>query len=492
MKTRFLTAALALGLAAAALAQAPAREAAPAPGPARPFTLPQPQRFTLDNGLRVTLVPYGSVPKTLVRLAVRSGNAFETKDEVWLADLSGKLMREATKTRDATALSTEAARMGGTLDVNVGEDQTLIGGEVLSEFAPDMVGLVADVAQQPTFPESELAGEVLSEFAPDMVGLVADVAQQPTFPESELARLKADFARQLSLQRSQPQPLAQEAFRKALYGDHPYGRMFPTPEQLQGYTAAQARAFWERNSGAARSQLLVVGRFDAAAVEKAVRAAFAAMPRGTPASPVAPSPHSERRVHLVDRPGAVQSTLVVGLPVVRPDDPDWVPLQVTHTLLGGYFSSRITANIREQKGYTYSPFAQLSTRVRDAYWAENADVTTAVTGASLKEIFAEIDRLQAEPPPAAELRAVQNYLGGTFVLQNSTRGGIVNQLLYVDNQGLGEEYLRTYVAKVNAVTPAQVSEMARKHLRDDQMTIAVVGDRKVVEEQLKPFGPLAP
>jgi zinc protease len=462
MKTRILTGLLGTALAATALAQAPAKETPPAPGPARPFTLPQPQRFSLDSGLRVTLVPYGSVPKVLVRLAVRSGNAFESRDEIWLADLAGKLMREATSTKSATALSTEAARMGGSLDVSVGEDQTLVGGEVLSEFAPEMIGLVADVALH------------------------------PTFPDSELARLKADLARQLSLQKSQPQPIAQEAFRKALYGDHPYGRSFPTPEQLQGYTTAQARAFYAKNFGAVRSQLLVVGRFDAAAVEKAVRGAFAAMPRGTLAPSVDPKPHSERRIHLVDRPGAVQSTLVLGLPVVPPSDPDWVPLQVTNTLLGGYFSSRITTNIREQKGYTYSPFSQLSTRVKDAYWAQNADVTTAVTGASLKEIFSEIDRLRSEPPPAPELAAVQKYLGGTFVLQNSTRGGIAGQLLFVDQQGLGDEYLRTYVEKVNAVTPAQVSEMARKHLRGDQMTIAIVGDRKAIAEQIQPFGPVNP
>lgn len=462
MKTRILCGVLGLALSVPALAQAPAKEAPPAPGPAKPFALPQPQRLALENGLRVTLVPYGSVPKVVVRLAIRSGNAFESKDEVWLADLAGRLMREATTTRDATAISTEAAGMGGTLDVSVGEDRTLVGGEVLSEFAPDMVRLVADVALH------------------------------PTFPESELARLKADLLRQLSLQKSQPQPLAQEAFRKALYGEHPYGRSFPTPEQLQAYTVAQAKAFYEKNSGAARSQLFVVGRFDEDAVEKAIRAAFAAMPKGTPPASAAPKPHSERRIHLVERPDAVQSTLVVGLPVVPPGDADWIPLQVTNTLLGGYFSSRITTNIREQKGYTYSPFSQLSTRVKDAYWAQNADVTTAVTGASLKEIFGEIDRLQSEPPSTEELRAVQNYLGGTFVLQNSTRNGIVNQLLYVDMQGLGDDYLRSFVEKASAVTPAQVSEMARKHLKDDQMTIAVVGDRKAIEEQLKPYGPIVP
>ena len=141
---------------------------------------------------------------------------------------------------------------------------------------------------------------------------------------------------------------------------------------------------------------------------------------------------------------------------------------MTDALLGGAFASRITKNIREDKGYTYSPYSELSVRYRDAYWAENADVTTTVTGPSIKEIFAEIDRLQAEPPAADELTGIQNYLAGTYVLQNSSRGGITNQLSYMDLHGLPPTYASTYVKQVYAVTPQQVTEMAKKHLQDDR------------------------
>ncbi len=460
---RTLASLFSLALALPVLAQPPAappKQQPPAPGTPKPFALPAPVRFTLDNGLEVTLVAYGAMPKVNVQLNLGSGNAYESASETWLADLTARLVREGTATRNATAISNEAARMGGSLNVNAGEDRATI------------------------------AGEVLSEFAPDMLRLVADVATNPAFPASELERLKGDLVRQLSIAKSQPQPLAQEAFRKALYGDHPYGRMFPTAEQLQGYTLAQAQAFYERTYGAAGAQLYVAGRFDQGAVEKAAREAFSGLRRRTPAQRPTPAPKSRREIHLVDRPGSVQSTLVLGAPVIPPGSPDWVPLQVTHTLLGGYFSSRITANIREQKGYTYSPFAQLSTRKGDAYWAENADVTTAVTGASLKEIFFEIDRLQREPPPEKELRAVQNYLAGTFVLQNSTRQGIIGQLANLELQGLSDDYLKTWVQKVDAVTPAQVSETARKHLKADAFTIVVVGDRKAIEDQIKDHGPI--
>jgi predicted Zn-dependent peptidase len=352
--------------------------------------------------------------------------------------------------------------MGGSLEIGVDADTTRIGGDVLSEFGPEMVRLVADVVRN------------------------------PAWPASELPRLKADRGRELAVAKQQSQPLAEERFRAVLYGDHPYGRTFPDPDKLQAYTLEQVRGFYDANFGAARAHLYVAGRFDAAKVEAAVREAFAGWARGNPLKESPPAPKSERSLSLIDRPGAVQSTLILGMPVIDPSKPDYIALAVTHTLLGGYFSSRITANIREQKGYTYSPVSQLSWRHGDAYWAEQADVTTAVTGASLKEILGEIDRLQAEAPPADELKAVQSYMAGTFVLRNSTRKGIIAQLQYLNLHGLPVTYLNDYVSKVMAVTPADVQRMAKTYIQDDKATIVVVGDKKVIEEQVAPYARPSP
>lgn len=176
------------------------------------------------------------------------------------------------------------------------------------------------------------------------------------------------------------------------------------------------------------------------------------------------------------------------MPTIDPSHADFVPLRVMDALLGGAFASRITKNIREDKGYTYSPYSELSVRYRDAYWAENADVTTNVTGASLKEIFAEIDRLQSTPPPAEELAGIQNYLAGTFVLQNSSRAGISSQLAFMDLHALPPTYASTYVKQVYAVTPQQVVELAKQYLQDERATIVIVGDRKVIEQEVRAFG----
>jgi predicted Zn-dependent peptidase len=430
----------------------------PKPGTPKDFRVPEARRFTLGNGLEVALVQWGDVPKVRVTLDVRTGNAFEAANEVWLADLTGSMIREGTASRNATEISRAAARMGGSLSIAVGGDSTTIGGDVLSEFGADMVTLVADVVRN------------------------------PRFPESELLRLKANMQRDLSVSLSQPQQIALQKFRAVLYGDHPTGRVFPTAEMIKGFTLEQVRQFYTSTWGAGRARLYVVGRFDQASVEAAIKKAFDGWTKGTPAKPPAASPKTTRAVYLIDRPGAPQSTIVLGVPAIDPSKDDFVALTVMDALLGGAFASRITKNIREDKGYTYSPYSELSTRYRDTYWAQNADVTTAETGASLKEIFAEIDRLQAAPPSEEELAGIRNYLAGTYILQNSSRGGISAQLRYVDLHGLPASYLNSYVKQVMAVTPQKVMDVAKKYLNDEQATIVVVGDRKTIEEQLKPFG----
>jgi zinc protease len=456
-----LTLAAALLGATAALAQtapAAAKETPPPPAPPKNFSIPEVRKFNLPNGVNVRLVQYGAIPKVTVRLVTQTGNVDEGPDETWLADVTGEMMQQGTTTRSAEDIARQSALMGGELGVNVGMNQTIIGSDVFSESGPAAVALIADVARN------------------------------PRLPDSELARIKNDFLRKLSIQRSQPQSIATEKFMQVLYPNQVYGRYFPTAAMLQGYTLDQVRGFYDRNFGAARSRIYVVGRFDAAAVEDAIRRGFSDWKAGAPPTSPVVNPVSRRGVYLIDRPGAVQSTLYIGLPTIDPSSPDYVPLVVTNALLGGSFGSRITSNIREQKGYTYSPFSLFGTRLRSGYWAEIADVTTNVTGPSIKEIIGEIDRLRAEPPAAQELRGIQNYLAGTFVLRNSTRDGIAGQLAFLDLYGLGEDYLRNYVQRIYAVTPADVQRVTQQQIDPARLAIVVAGDKKAVTEQLKPFG----
>jgi predicted Zn-dependent peptidase len=177
----------------------------------------------------------------------------------------------------------------------------------------------------------------------------------------------------------------------------------------------------------------------------------------------------------------------MGVPAVSPSDADFIKFTVMNSLLGGSFGSRITSNIRENKGYTYSPSSFVWSRYKTGYWVESADVTTEHTGDSLKEIIYEIDRLQKEPPTEAEVEGIKNYLVGIYVLQNSTRAGVIGQLDTMNYNELDRNYLDAYVQKLSAVTPKDVQDMAKKYLTLDRMTFVVVGDKSKIDEQLKPY-----
>ena len=458
MKTRTTvttTILLSLLLCSMALSQ---KEMPPEGGQPKDFVLPPKVTFTLDNGLKATCVEFGAVPKVMIRAVVRSGNVDEGENETWLADLTGAMMKEGTTTRPSEEIAREAAKMGGGIDVNVGEDQT------------------------------QIAGEVLSEFGGDFVKLVADVVRNPKFPESELGRLRNDAIRQLSISKANPGSMATEVFRKLLYPGHPYGRLFPTERMLQGYTLENVKAFYAKNYGARRTHVYVAGKFDQATIEKAIRDAFGGWAPGPDLVEDIAKPVSKRDVRIVDRPGAPQSTVIIGLPVVDPSDKDFRAFTLMNYLLGGSFGSRITANIREDKGYTYSPFSTVSSRYRSAYWAETASVTTNVTGPSIKEILYEINRLQQEAPSTEELKGIQNYAAGVFVLQNSSSNGIINQLSFLDLHGLPESYLTDAVKNIYAVTPAQVQQLCARYLKTDEMRIVIAGDRKKIEKQVAPYG----
>jgi len=438
------------------------KQAPPEGGQPKDFTLPPKATFVLDNGLKATLVQFGTIPKVTVRVVVRAGNINEAENEVWLADLTGDMMKEGTTTHSSQEIAKDAARMGGGINITVGDDQT------------------------------QIAGEVLSEFGGEFIGLLADVIRNPKFPESELKRLKNDRIRQLSIDRADPTSMTTELFRKLIYPNHPYGRVYPPEKMLQDYTLEQVKKFYLQNFGAQRTHIYVAGKFDAQAMETAIREAFKDWAAGPAFVENLPKPYTNREIHIINRPGAPQSTIFLGLPVIDPSQKDYRQFSLMNQLLGGSFASRVTSNIREDKGYTYSPGSFISARYRSAYWVQAADVTTSVTGPSLKEIFYEIDRLQKEPPSTEELKGIQNYAAGVFVLQNSSANGIINQLSFLDFHGLPESYLTDAVKNIHAVTPEQVRQLCATHLKADQMMIVIAGDKKKIEKQVAPYGKVIP
>ena len=437
-----------------------ARPARPEAGEPPPFRLPPRTRFALPNGLRATLVPWGAIPKALVRVVVRAGGLDEPPGASGLAVLTARYLKEGADGLGAGALASRIAGFGGRLEAHAGDDDLALGVQVLSESVPDALRLLAGVAAR------------------------------PRLPEGELERLRAELLRELAVAATQPETLALRRFHGALYGGHPYARVLPDAAEVEALEIGGVRRFAAEELGAARAHVYVAGRFGAEAAERALREAFADWPAGPPPRIDPPSPRSERAILLDDRPGAEQSTIRLGLPVPDPSHGDYLPLTVADTLLGGAFMSRITRNLREDKGYAYSPRSSVGVRYRDAWWMQAADVTTAETGASLREIFAEIDRLRAEPPDAAELEGIQRFMAGSLLVRSATPAGLLGQIGFLDFHGLGDDYAERYADRVRAVTPEDVRRLAEAYLRPEAMTIAIAGDASAIRAEIEPFGPI--
>lgn len=433
------------------------KETPPAGGQPKPFVFPKQENYTLPNGMKVTLVQYGSIPKVAMQAVVRAGSINEKPQQRWISDMVARILKEGTATRSAEQIARESAEMGGSIFTSASNDSTTVGGEVLSEFDTRFVDLLSDVLLN------------------------------PKFASDDLEKLRSDRLRELAVAHAQAGTLAWEEFRKTVFAGHPYADIYPEEAIVKSYKLDDVKSFYNDQYGAARTHLYVVGQFDDARVRSAIEKAFGGWRKGPDSIHDIPKITARRTLSVIDRPGAPQSTIYMGMPAISLSDPDYIKFTVMDAILGGAFGSRITSNIRENKGYTYSPGSFVWNRYKTGYWVEAADVTTEFTGASIKEILFEINRLRNEPPSEAEMQAIKNYLIGIYVLQNSSRAGVIGQLEAVNYNELPKDYLDTYVQKISAVSAKDVSDMVKKYLLDDKMTIVVVGDRSKIDTQLKPY-----
>ena len=346
--------------------------------------------------------------------------------------------------------------MGGALGLSVGAEQTTAGLSVLSDHAVAAIALLADVLRNPQLPGIRAA--------------------------TRARELRAQPRRRA---RGPPVARRRGARPARLRDDHPFGRILPREGQLAGYDIAKIRDFYERNVGARRTHVYVAGRYDRGALEAALRGAFGDW-RGGPAPSERPAkPSATYQLELVDSPGAPQSSVRIAVPVPDPSSDLYFETTLMNSLLGGTFGSRITSNIREDKGYSYSPDSSINARRGGALWIMSAEITAEHTAAAITEIFKEIDRLQREAPIEAELDPVKNYRSGVFVISNSSPNGVLGQLAFMNLHGLPDDFLTNWVKNIRAVTPAQVSEMARQFIRTERMTVVVAGDLAKIGDSVR-------
>jgi len=358
------------------------------------------------------------------------------------------------------------------------------------QIEEDLRRIGADLAISAGSDTSSISFAGLSDYSEPLLGMVNELARDAAFPEAEFERERRQKLEEVKLSRTEPGFLAGERLRKVLFGAHPYSQVSPSEEQVAAYKRDDLVSVYREFYTPENGLLVLVGDFQPDAMLKTAEKVFGAWQGKKPHSSVfaAPANPRGRRVYLVHLPGAVQTQILAGCHAITRKHPDWVKLGLTNSLYGGAFNSRLVMNIREDKGYTYSPRSGVTALRQHGYFSVSAAVRNDVVAASLTEIFYEMDKLRSVPVPEAELADAQNYLSGVFSMGLATQNGLLGQVAVVALNELPDDYLETYRSRVRALTPVDLLETARKYLDSANMQIVVVGDRAQIESQAALFG----
>jgi zinc protease len=451
----------------AAEIQRVARDPMPAIGQVPDLTFPAVERAQLSNGIKVVYAHVDTVPVTRVAVEFNAGYAADRADRLGAHSLMLDLLDDGTTTRDANQLAEEQERLGASVNVGASMDRT-----------------------------SGNLTTVSANLAPSLT-LLSDVLRNPAFAPAEVERLRAQRLAALSSEATQPGAIAARALPPLLYGaDSPYGRSFTGTGDKATVTAltradmVQEHDAWVRPDNAT---IFVVSDLPLSQVQTQLEAAFGdwrapSTPKGTKAfGDSVPAPTN--RIVLIDRPQSPQSLIYGGAVLPMSGTDDLLTLTAANSILGSDFLSRINADLRETKGWSYGVRGNVNPLEHRVPYIVNAPVQSNRTGESVAALIAQYDRfLETDGVTPVELERTINgntrQLAGGYETSAQILGALRSNALY----GRPDNYQETIASRTRALTAAQMDAAARQVIHPDQFVWVVVGDASVVKPQLEALG----
>jgi zinc protease len=432
----------------------------PTSPPPRPYKLPPTYETKLPNGLTVVLADDTRVPMITARLAFIAGNKRDPKDIPGLAGSVAMMLTQGTKTRTYVQLAEQLDDIGASLTAATSADALTISGSALS----------SDTAR--------------------LIELVADVARNATFPADELALHIQNRKQSVILQHGQPATLANEEFRKRIFGDNPYAHIGPTLAAVDKVDLKSLTTFRDTWLVPNNAFLILVGKLPARAETlRLITTQFGAwQQKALPAIDSGKIPAPARQIVLVDRPGSVQADVRIGRVAISQTDKDYFSVIVGATVEGGGSHSRLFDDIREKKGFAYDAHTEPSAFADSGVYSVVTQVRNEVVGDALEAVVDHMQRLAAEPVEKDELSDAKSSINGLYLFRLEPQEGLANQLANIKVMNLPGDYLETYTTKVNSVEPGQIEAAAKRYMAPENSAVIVVGDASKISEQVGKLG----
>lgn len=436
-------------------AQEDFRKKAPGAGVARPIEIGQYQSFTLKNGLTVIVVENHKLPRVSFQVTLDLP-LFVEKEKTGAAEFAGDLLATGTKTRTKSQID---------------ESIDFIGASMGSSF-------------------TGIFGASLTKHQDKLLTVMSDVLLNPAFSEEEFEKYKRQYLSNLASNKDDPNAISGNVTQVLRYGkNHPYGEI-TTEETVNNITLADCKAYYDTYFKPNIAYLVIVGDITAANAKKLAEQYFGAWKKGEVAKTDFPAPAlpETTQVDFVNKTGAVQSVVNITYPVsLKTGDSDGMAALVMNAILGSGSSGRLYKNIREDKGYTYGAYSNLSPDQYVGSFSASASVRNEVTDSSLTQFLLEMDRIRTEKIGPDELSQAKNVLAGSFARRMESPQTVAGFALNTFRYKLPKDYYNTYLKRLDAVTADDVMAAAKKYIRPDRAHIVVVGNKDEVAEKLIPF-----
>ncbi len=411
--------------------------------------LAQAKKLALANGIPVYLLDAGTQEITRIEFIFRAGIRHQSQSLI--SSGVNDMLDEGTHTRNAEAIAEELDFFGAFIETETQHDNATFTLFSLNKHLSSTLPIVNDIIRNASFPEEEF--------------------------KIYLSNKKQKFV----VDSDKVSTLARRRFNELLFGaKHAYG----TITKLEDFDVVKRESlidFHKNNYTADRCTIIVSGKIPDNIL--ALLDQFFGDEKwkkvSNPSDEKLPNAISDsKHVHTIEKDGAIQSAIRIGRVLFNKHHEDYLGMQVLNAVLGGYFGSRLMANIREDKGYTYGIGSGLVSMYDGGYFFISTEVGVDVTNATLKEIYFEIDKLQHELVGDDELELVRNYLIGVFLRSTDGPFAIGDRLKGILGYGLGYEYYDRYVKTIRTITPEQLRDLARKYLMKEDLIELVAGGRK--------------
>ena len=434
------------------------RSKAPSPGKAPLIQVGDPVKFTLANGLQVFVVKNTKLPQVSATLAL-DYDGFEEGDKAGVAQMAGQLLKRGTTTKSKAQLDEAIEFLGGSMS---------------------------------TSSQSASVSSLKGNF-PSLLGLLSEVVLQPALSSEELEKIRKQTLSGIESSKDDADAISGNVVKKLVYGaTHPYGEI-ATTKTVNQVSIADVKSFlntyWLPNA----AYLIFVGDIEPAAAKALAEKSFGNWKKGVFtkqnfAKPVQPK---QTYVAIVDRPASVQSVVAIaGAVDLLPGSSNVIAGSVMNNILGGGFSGRLFANLREKYAFTYGAYSSLSPSRQIGIFQAEASVRNEKTDSSVQELLREINTIKNEQVGETELSRMKNYLSGGFARSLENPATIANFALNIARNNLPADYYQKYLTNLASVDAAKVQNVAQLFLNTNQMHIVIVGNAKQITKGLEKYGPL--